>query len=88
MYECILKNKDFYLDFFQDSSTDEDEAAVQKNDTFEEENEDSSGPEEVLKAFKFNQDHCLHVFNTIKLGGNPANANNQFEQRGSGHFNS
>ena len=84
LYECILKNKEFNLDLFQDSSSDEDEATF-KNDNTEEDNEDSSGPEEVSKSFKFNQDHCLNVFNTIKQGG-PAQQNNQFEQRG-GHFN-
>lgn len=85
LYERILKNKDFNLDLFQDSESDEDEAA-NKNDNTEEDNEDSSGPEEVSKSFKFNQDHCLHVFNTVKQGGS-AQQNNQFEQRG-GHFNS
>ena len=74
LYECILKNKEFNLDLFQDSSSDEDEATF-KNDNTEEDNEDSSGPEEVSKSFKFNQDHCLNVFNTIKQGG-PAQQNN------------
>ena len=76
LYECILKNKNFDLDFFQDSSTDEDEGVNRKDSNVEDdENEDSSGPEEVSKAFKFNQDHCLFVFNTIKQGG-AANSNN------------
>jgi len=37
--------------------------------------DEDSGPEEVGKAFSFNQDHCLRVFNTLKQGG----AGNQFE---------
>ena len=85
LYECILKNKDFNLDLFQDSSSDEDEVANKNDSNTEDDNEDSSGPEEVSKNFKFNQDHCMHVFNTIKQGG-ASQQNNQFEQRG-GHFN-
>jgi len=70
-----LKNKELNLDFFKDSSSDEEEDHARRKQNEENSGEDSSGPEEVSKAFKFNQDHCLHVFNTLKQGGmnNPAN---------------
>ena len=73
-------NKDLDLDFFGESSTEEDDEPKLADDDGED-----SGPEEVGKAFKFNQDHCLHVFNTLKYGG----AGNQFEmqQRAGGNYN-
>ena len=63
-------NKNLDADFFQDSSTEEDDDF--KNN---EENGDECGLDEVSRQFKFNEDHCLHVFNTLKQGG----AGNQFD---------
>jgi len=67
-----LLNKELDPDFFEESSVEEDdEAAVGSADKVHGamgESDDSSS-EELAMSFKFNIDHCLHVFNVLKQGG-------------------
>lgn len=77
LYDCIMQNIDLKHDFFQDSPSEEEEAGQQKLDDGD--HSEDSGEEDIGTSFKFNEDHCLHVFNTLKNGG----AGNQFDmQRG------
>ena len=54
LYEKVIHNRPLNYSFFEDSSTDSAE-------------EDCESDEEE-RTFKFNSDHCLHVFNTLKYG--------------------
>ena len=63
LYEKVIHNRQLTTQFLEDSSTDSAE-------------EDCDSDEEE-RMFKFNKDHCLHVFNTLKYGyGNQANSSN------------
>lgn len=59
LYERVILNTDLDRDFFAESSSDEEEIDCPSDD--------SAG--EDLTTFRFNEDHCLHVFNTLKNGG-------------------
>ena len=63
LYERVIQNKQLQTSFFEDSSA--------------ESGDDDCESDEEERSFKFNKDHCLHIFNTLKHGyGNHSNAPN------------
>ena len=67
LYQKILQNKELEQDFFQESS-DEDDGQQAENSN--EDDDVTCSTNEFGRSFRFNKDHCLHVFNALKNGGN------------------
>ena len=75
LYEKILLNRDLDPTFFEDLPSENDEDGKEMASV---ESGEDSGSEELGISFKFNADHCLHVFNVLKNGG-VTNGANYFE---------
>ena len=56
LYELVIQNKALNRSFFDDSSDEDSDCDALSDDSVSDQ----------FNNFKFNEDHCLHVFNTIK----------------------
>ena len=63
LYDRVIQNRPLSTSFFDDSSN--------------ESGDDDCDSDEEERSFKFNKDHCLYIFNTLKHGyGNQSNVTN------------